>query len=42
MPFSRNKLRDLLASGLLSLAILAVLLMAWHVATLPAPEPGPR
>ncbi len=40
MTLSRNKLRDLLASGLLSLAILAVLLMAWHVATLPAPEPA--
>ncbi len=39
MPFSRNKLRDLLASSLLSLVILAMLLMAWHVATLPEPEP---
>ena len=39
MTLSRNKLRDLLASSLLSLVILAMLLMAWHVATLPAPEP---
>ena len=30
MTLSRNKLRDLLASSLLSLVILAMLLMAWH------------